>query len=121
MNVRRMVDYTEAATGQRVEEVRCLGGASKSPLWCQIKADVLGRRVITMKNTQDAASLGAAMLAGVGAGIWTSVSEAAAATEAGGIDRTFEPDPTTSKTYEKALRRYDLLVGAIRGIAKELY
>ncbi|MBQ6650910.1 MAG: hypothetical protein IJM67_06620 [Atopobiaceae bacterium] len=121
MNVRRMVDYTEAATGQRVEEVRCLGGASKSPLCCQIKADVLGRRVITMQNTQDAASLGAAMLAGVGAGIWASVSEAAAATGAGGIDRAFEPDPANRSAYDKALERYDLLVGAIKPIAKELY
>ena len=57
MNIRRMIDYAERVTGQPVEEVRTLGGAAKSPLWCQIKADVLGRRVVTMKNTQDAACL----------------------------------------------------------------
>ena len=57
MNIRRMIDYAERVTGQPVEEVRTLGGAAKSPLWCQIKADVLGRRVVTMKNTQDAAAL----------------------------------------------------------------
>ncbi|MBQ6491951.1 MAG: hypothetical protein IJI88_06710 [Atopobiaceae bacterium] len=121
MNVRRMVDYTEAATGQRVEEVRCLGGASKSPLWCQIKADVLGRRVVTMQNTQDAAALGAAFLAGVGAGVWEGVEQAAEATGAGGIERTFEPDPANRAAYDKALERYNLLVGAIKPIAKELY
>lgn len=121
MNVRRMVDCTEAATGQRIEEVRCLGGASNSPLWCQIKADVLGRSVVTMRNTQDAAALGAAMLAGVGVGVWEGVEQAAELTGAGGIDRTFEPDPATREAYDKALRRYDLLVGAISGIAKELY
>lgn len=119
MNVRRMVDYTEAATGARVDEVRCLGGASKSPLWCQIKADVLGRRVVTMHNTQDAAALGAAFLAGVGAGVWESVAQAAAG--CGELDRTYEPDPRNRAAYDKALERYGLLVGAIRPIAKELY
>ena len=119
MNVRRMVDYTEAATGQRIDEVRCLGGASKSALWCQIKADVLGRRVITMANTQDAAALGAAFLAGVGVGIWENIEQAAAGT--GGIDRVFEPNPDTREAYDAALKRYNLLVDALKPIAKELY
>ena len=121
MNVRRMVDRTEAATGQRIEEVRCLGGASRSALWCQIKADVLGRRVVTMRSTQDAASLGAAMLAGVGVGVFESVDHAARLMGAGGLDRTFEPNHDTREAYDAALRRYDLLVGAIAPLAKELY
>ena len=66
-------------------------------------------------------ALAAVMLAGVGVGVWKSVEQAAELTGAGGIDRTFEPDPATREAYDKALRRYDLLVGAISGIAKELY
>lgn len=119
MNVRRMVDYTEAATGRAIDEVRCLGGASRSELWCQIKADVLGRRVVTLANTQDAAALGAAMLAGVGAGVWESVSQAAEGL--GELDRVFEPNPANRAVYDEALAKYEILLKAIEPVSKELY
>ena len=119
MNIRRMIDYAERVTGQPVEEVRTLGGAAKSPLWCQIKADVLGRRVVTMKNTQDAAALGAALIAGVGAGIWPSLTEVAG--KIAQPDRVYTPNPENREAYDKALERYELLVDAVGGIAKALY
>ena len=119
MNIRRMVDYSERVTGQRVEEVRSLGGASKSPIWCQIKADVLGRRVVTMRNTQDAAALGAALLAGVGVGLWPSVAEVAR--DFAEVEKVYEPDPSNREAYDAALRRYDLLTRAMRPISKDVY
>ncbi len=60
-------------------QVRVSGGGAKSPLWRQILADVLDSELVTV-NTTEGAAYGAALLAGVGAGAWTSVPEACAAT-----------------------------------------
>ena len=51
-------------------------GASKSPLWCQILADTTGLEV-RVPEVKEATALGAAILAGVGVGIYENVSETA--------------------------------------------
>lgn len=61
--------------GIPVEEIRIMGGGAKSPLWCEMKADITGKRLVTLKN-KETACLGAAILAGVGAGVFSSVKEA---------------------------------------------
>src|SRR5262249_27568344 len=65
-----------------VGEVRASGGGGKSPLWRQMQADVFGREVVTV-NASEGPAFGAALLAGVGTGIWSSVPEACDATIAG--------------------------------------
>lgn len=60
-------------------EVRISGGGAKSPIWQQIIADVLGARLVNV-NTTEGGALGAALLAGVGAGIFPSVEAACDAT-----------------------------------------
>ncbi|MBT8401363.1 MAG: xylulokinase, partial [Rhodothermia bacterium] len=60
-------------------EIRLSGGGARSPVWRQILADVLGVELVTVQTTEGAA-YGAALLAGVGAGLWTSVEEACEAT-----------------------------------------
>ncbi len=51
-----------------------VGGGSKSPLWRQIFADVYGMKIVKTNIDQEAASLGAAALAAVGAGLWRDFS-----------------------------------------------
>lgn len=58
-----------------VAEVRSLGGGSKSKVWSQIKADINNVDLVTVKS-EEAACLGAAILAGVGTGVFTSVADA---------------------------------------------
>jgi xylulokinase len=60
--------------GLTMEEVRFIGGGAKSKLWTQILADVLNKRVVRLEC--DDASYGAAMLAGVGTGIFSNMHEA---------------------------------------------
>lgn len=62
--------------GVETNEIRAMGGGAKSALWCQIKADMTGKKLVTLCN-EETACLGAAILAGVGAGIFASVEEAA--------------------------------------------
>lgn len=61
--------------GVPVEEIRIMGGGAKSPLWCSMKTDLTGKKLVTLKN-KETACLGSAILAGVGAGAFVSVEEA---------------------------------------------
>ena len=61
--------------GVSCDEIRTMGGGASSPLWCQIKADITGTRLATLKNTETAC-LGTAILAGTGAGVFESVEAA---------------------------------------------
>ena len=106
MVLREMVEATEAM-GISVQEIRSLSGGAKSPVWCQIKADVTKRRIVTMKNTEDAACLGAAFLAGTAMGIWPSVKDAArvSVTEA----KVYEPQMENSRIYDEVYKEYKRL------------
>ncbi len=61
-----------------VNRIRLGGGGARSPLWRQIQADVYGHEV-ELVEAEEGAAYGAAILAGVGAGIWKSVDEACGA------------------------------------------
>jgi sugar (pentulose or hexulose) kinase len=87
-------------------EIRFLGGASKSELWSGIIADITGLPVVTMKQTETA-SLGAAILAGTGAGIFSDIESACRV--AVRTDRKFIPDPERYKEYRRIVLNYNRL------------
>lgn len=87
--------------GVRCSEIRTMGGGALSPLWCRIKADITGMKLVTLKNTETAC-LGAAILAGVGVGIYASVEAACA--ELVVPDKVYEPHPTEQS--DAAYRAY---------------
>ncbi|MDB5553863.1 MAG: carbohydrate kinase [Rhizobium sp.] len=100
-----------------VENYRAAGGGMASDIWCQIRADVLGKPVIRLKNL-DAGVLGAAILAGVGNGMFGSIKEAAGALVA--IDRAFEPDASLTARYDYAYGKYRELYGQLEAFNAEL-
>jgi xylulokinase len=63
------------ALGVPIQQVRASGGGAQSPLWRQILADVFHTQIATV-NVTEGAAYGAALLAGVGAGLYSSVTEA---------------------------------------------
>lgn len=65
--------------GVDIKEVRASGGGGKSKLWRQMQADVFGTDITTI-NSSEGPALGVALLAGVGAGVYSSVQEACDAT-----------------------------------------
>lgn len=83
--------------GRAPEEVRAVGSGSRSQLWRQILADVLGCRV-TRTVADQGPAYGAALLAGVAAGIYGDVFEASALISLRPDDST--PDPVTSSVYD---------------------
>ena len=117
-NITKIIEYVEQLTGVKVNQVRSLGGGSLSPLWCQIKADVMGREVVTMKNTQDAACLGAAIVAGFGYGAWDSIAETAL--RFAEVDHVYHPNPEHRQTYDLLLKKWDIFIEATEGSTEEL-
>ena len=83
-----------------VEEIRIMGGGAKSPVWCQMKADITGKRLMTLKN-KETACLGAAILAGVGAGVFASAEEACSRIR---TDKGYAP---SGKDYREVYRRFE--------------
>lgn len=61
--------------GISCDRVVASGGGAKSRCWLQIQADILGKEIYTSKCKEEAC-LGAAMIAGVGAGVYRSLGEA---------------------------------------------
>jgi len=89
--------------GAKCEEVRITGGGASSPLWAQIKADVTGLRLATLKE-KESACLGTAILAGVGCGVYESVEKACEK-----IIQTKNCYTPSGASYDAAYRQYKKL------------
>ena len=94
---RFLTSGAERALGAPVTDIVVLGGGARSPIWCQIIADVMGRRVSVVREPESTC-LGAGMLAAAAVGLHPSVTDAAGAMS--GTSASFEPDPSTSAVYE---------------------
>jgi len=108
--VRRNVEVIEEL-GIPVAEVRVLGGGSRSRLWNQIKCDISGKPVIRTAN-EEAACLGAAILAGRAVGIFEDLEQAVGRMVV--IKERLEPDPVRHAAYEEVYARYRQLYDAMR-------
>lgn len=86
-----------------VNRVRSLGGAAKSDIWLKIKADVLDVPV-EIPQCSEAASLGAAILAGIGAKVFSDISQAVR--EVVKIKKTFYPEPSNVAVYQRIYQEY---------------
>ncbi len=82
-----VVAAMSADAGYQLEELRVDGGAAENDLLCRFQADVLGVPVVRPRITETTV-LGAAFLAGLGAGVWTSLDDVAGVWQ---LDRRFEP------------------------------
>jgi xylulokinase len=98
--------------GVDVEVLRLGGGATKSRLWNQIQADVYGKPVQTLKVGESTA-LGAALLGGVGAGVFASIKEGVDALVE--VTGQIEPIAENHAVYEEMYVAY---VKAYEGLAK---
>lgn len=100
------------SVGVPVSAVRIGGGGARSALWRQMQADLYGCQVVTT-NTEEGPAFGAALLAGVGGGIWKSVAEATGAT----IRQTEHRDPgPQAPLYARSRAIHHALWPAIRDI-----
>jgi xylulokinase len=97
--------------GVAVESVRASGGGAKSPIWRQLLASVLNRRVVTLE-TQEGSAYGAALLALAGSGEYQSVEEVCRVA----IRETESVSPRSEdiSVYAKGHKVYQALYPAIK-------
>ncbi len=114
--LRTNLDLLQAG-GVRIDVLRAIGGGARSRLWLQLKADITGIPVVTPRVTE-AAALGAALLAGVGIGLFPTAAEAAARSV--GLTDTYTPDPARSEAYARAFELYRQVYPAIAPISHGL-
>ncbi len=103
--------------GTPVRELRAIGGGARNAAWNQIKADILGRKVVCPAVTE-AACLGAAMLAGTASGVYPTLEAAVAKTVKMG--EAFFPRPEAVGLYNDRFALYEKLYPAVKEIAHSL-
>lgn len=98
---RSHLEAIERAAGARAWTIRLIGGGARVGVWVQIKADVLGRPLHVLDMTESVA-LGAALLAGLAAGVYRDEDEAVAAARY--AERVVAPDPARAAFYDRCYR-----------------
>ncbi len=94
-----------------VEQIRLGGGGARAPLWRQIQADIYNHGV-QLLEAEEGAAFGAAILAGVGAGNWSSVEEAC--TQAVRVTREIAPNSETAAHMARRYLAYRQLYPALK-------
>lgn len=94
---------TAEEVGVAVGKLSSVGGSANSHVWTQLKADITGRE-IEVPYSDDATTLGAAILAGVGVGIYKNFEEAVKRTVR--IKRIHQPDLETHMQYANCYQDY---------------
>lgn len=92
-------------------QIRITGGGAKSPLWRQIIADVFDHPVVTT-NIEEGPAIGAALLAGVGVGVFQDVEKAVR--EIVKITDTTSPNESHAEIYENLYPLYRQLYHSLK-------
>lgn len=114
-SLRHNLEVAEQA-GAQVGTLSAMGGAANSRLWTQMKADVTGKPVC-VPSSDTSTALGAAILAGVGTGIYSSFDDAVQSTVR--IKRDFHPNPRAKIVYDEGYRRYRELYENLKSMMSE--
>ena len=96
-----------------IDEIRLSGGAAKSPFFCQLLANVTGKRIAVPAGSEFGAR-GAAILAAVGIGWYESISTALASNPI--TSRIYEPSPQMKPLYDDLYATYGDLRDALRPV-----
>lgn len=101
-----------AAMNIPIKTVRLSGGGARSDFWRQLQANIYNKTTATI-NAQEGPAYGAAILAGVGTGVWKNVPQACNA--AIHQTQTLKPDRKLATLYAKHHKQYQRLYTALKG------
>ena len=102
LSLKHNLDVAKEA-GAEVEVLRAMGGSANSILWTQIKSDITGKEVV-VPSSDTATTLGAAILAGIGVGMYRDYDEAISLTVK--ETRRHKPDLSNREVYDKTYETY---------------
>jgi xylulokinase len=99
--------------GAKVDALYATGGSANSILWTQIKSDITGKKII-VPSSDTSTMMGAALLAGVGVGVYKDFKDAVIKTVK--VTRNHEPDMEKHKKYKKFYDIYIALYNNLKGV-----
>lgn len=99
--------------GVMIDDIRVVGGLSKSERFLQLKADMMGKKISTL-NVSEAGTLGAAILAGTASGVYKSIPEAVGALVK--KRKEFYPDMKQHEYFRERFDTYKKLYPAVKSI-----
>ncbi|RLE12933.1 hypothetical protein DRJ04_05240 [Candidatus Aerophobetes bacterium] len=97
--LRAAVLAIQEVLGHQLDHLRVTGGGAKNKMWLQLKADITGKH-FEVPQVEEASTLGAALLAGVGAGVYENGKQAAHSVYR--VKETVFPDKEKHRIYVKA-------------------
>lgn len=115
-DLRRSLEIIEEK-GVPINEVRAIGGGARSSVWCEIKSNVYRKPVRTLANFEGGI-VGAAMLAGIGVGLYGSAEEAVDSLVR--LESTFTVDAQLAQRYDGFYTLYKSLHDSLQPHFKRL-
>jgi xylulokinase len=116
--LRDVIECLEEIHGISIEEVRAVGGSTSNELWNQIKANAL-QKSLQVLDFKETASLGAAMLSGVGIGVYCSLQEANRHVREISTAKTIEPIHEMKPYYDESFHLYKQLYAQTKWLMRE--
>jgi xylulokinase len=113
-----IISALQASVPEQLERVIAVGGATRNPFWLQNKADVSGR-AIEVPDIEQATPLGAAILAGIGAGLYSDEEDAVNHVYRTG--QTYQPHPERAAQYARWFAIYRDLYPAVRSVNQRIF
>lgn len=112
LNLRLILDILSA--GLPIREMSLLGGVARDSVFAQLLSDVWQRELHLPAMPEYATSAGAALCAGIGAGVYKGFEDAARLNP---VRETVKPSRENGETYQKALARFTALYHALKPVA----
>ncbi|TVR03182.1 MAG: hypothetical protein EA403_07460 [Spirochaetaceae bacterium] len=117
LELRNLLDAVESSFGARVTALNTVGGGARNHFWQQLKADVTGLTV-NIPDVSESTALGAALLAGVGIGVYRDMVDASQSTVR--LQQSFHPNSEHRATYDRLRDVYAKIYPQIREISRSL-
>jgi len=118
LNIRIMAEAIEQKAGSSFEHINLVGGGSKSSVWQQILASVLNKSINILTGQQEANSMGAAIVAGVGLGVFPGFDQAIK--NFIDVQRVIKPRPEEAKLYQKLYKIFQKSYNSLMSVNSEL-
>ena len=116
MNLRVILDAFRAQ-GTHIEAMRLIGGGASGRIWNQIMADIYGMPVQRLAILEEATSMGAALVGGVGVGLYPGFD---LIEQMNAVAATVMPDPAAQARYERMMPVFEKLYTALEPVYSDI-
>ena len=103
--------------GFQCDPLRVLGGGARGLPWLRIMADITGHTLESVPNPQHTSTIGAALLAAVGLGIYPSVEALKSIIR---VEHVIKPDPAPRATYAELYAAFRQVYPSLRRLYHQL-